>query len=320
MSSSSCVLELREVSKHYPTHRAVDSVSLRIERGEFFSLVGPSGCGKTTTLRLIAGFEEPSTGEIHLNGAGIQHLKPYERNVSTVFQNYALFPHLTVRENVEFGLRRRAENHIAKRVGEVLDLVQLTGKESRLPSEISGGERQRVALARSLVLAPDVLLLDEPLSALDPNLRKQVRAELKNIQRRVGITFLFITHDQEEALSMSDRLAVMHAGRLEQTGTPHEIYLRPKTKFVASFLGALNWINGIGIRPEATRISKEPSGAPSHPGTVEHSTFLGNCVHIHARTASGESVIAEVSRDEANFASGEQVFISWHPADELRFE
>ena len=227
-----------------------------------------------------------------------------------------------MRENVEFGLRRRSENHIGKRVAEVLDLVQLAGKESRLPSEISGGERQRVALARSLVLAPDVLLLDEPLSALDPNLRKQVRAELKNIQRQVGITFLFVTHDQEEALSMSDRLGVMHAGQLQQTGTPEEIYLRPRTRFVASFLGALNWIGDIGVRPEATRISKQPPGAeaPSHPATVAQSTFLGNCVHVEASLVTGQTVVAEVSRLGDNFVAGEQVFIWWQPADELRFE
>ena len=191
-----------------------------------------------------------------LNGERINHLRPYERNVSTVFQNYALFPHLTVRGNVEFGLRRRGERDLDSRVREVLELVQLAGKESRSPAQLSGGERQRVALARSLVLSPDVLLLDEPLSALDPKLRKQVRAELKSLQRRVGITFLFVTHDQEEALSMSDQIAVMNGGRLEQVGTPEDIYLRPRTRFVAEFLGAMNWIDGIGVRPEATRISR----------------------------------------------------------------
>ena len=316
------VLELREVSKHYPTHRAVNRISLSIERGEFFALLGPSGCGKTTTLRLIAGFEEPSHGEIRLSGANIHHLKPYQRNVSTVFQNYALFPHLTVQQNVEFGLHRRAENHIGKRVREVLELVQLSGKESRYPSEISGGERQRVALARSLVLAPDVLLLDEPLSALDPNLRKQVRAELKDLQRRVGITFLFVTHDQEEALSMADRLGVMNAGELQQVGTPEEVYLRPQTRFVASFLGAINWIDGIGVRPEAMRIAKEPrvEGARSRPATVVQSTFLGNCVHIEARLADGQTVVAEISRLTEPFAAGDSVYISWEPDDELTFE
>jgi len=321
VSASDVVLELRQVSKHYPTHRAVTTIDLQIARGEFFSLLGPSGCGKTTTLRLIAGFEEPTSGEIRLNGASIQHLKPYQRNVSTVFQNYALFPHLSVRENVEFGLRRRGENMLDQRVAEVLDLVQLAGKESRRPSEISGGERQRVALARSLVLAPDVLLLDEPLSALDPNLRKQLRAELKQIQRRVGITFLFVTHDQEEALSMSDRLAVMNTGEVQQVGTPEQIYLRPRTRFVASFLGALNWIDDVGVRPEATRITKlaPESGLRSWPATIVHSTFLGNCLHVEARLASGQTVVAEVSRLAHNFTTGETVFVWWQPEDELRF-
>src|SRR5260370_4196378 len=317
------VLELRDISKHYPTHHAVSGVALNIARGEFFSLLGPSGCGKTTTLRMIAGFEDLTSGEIRLNGAAIQHLKPYQRNVSTVFQNYALFPHLTVQQNIEFGLRRKGENDIGRRVREVLELVQLGGKETRRPTEISGGERQRVALARSLVMAPDVLLLDEPLSALDPNLRKQVRAELKNIQRRVGITFLFVTHDQEEALSLSDRLGVMHAGVLEQTGTPEEVYLRPRTRFVASFLGAVNWINDVGVRPEVTRVSKlaPPDGqVRSHPVTVVHSTFLGNCVHIETRLDDGQLAVAEVPRGETSFAPDEQVYLWWQPADELRFE
>jgi spermidine/putrescine transport system ATP-binding protein len=317
-----CVLELRDVSKHYPSHHAVNGVSLNLARGEFFSLLGPSGCGKTTTLRLVAGFEEPTGGDIRLKGASIQHLKPYQRNVSTVFQNYALFPHLTVRDNVEFGLRRRADNQIADRVRDVLDLVQLSGKESRKPAQLSGGERQRVALARSLVLEPDVLLLDEPLSALDPNLRKQVRAELKAIQRRVGITFLFVTHDQEEALSLSDRLGVMNQGRLEQIGTPEEIYLHPSTRFVASFLGAVNWIGEVGVRPEAMRIAREPScnGHRSRPATILHSTFLGNCVHVETRLSDGSPAVIEISRLGETFAPGESVHLWWEPADELRFE
>jgi ABC-type Fe3+/spermidine/putrescine transport system ATPase subunit len=316
------VLELREVSKHYPTHRAVNGISVCIERGEFFALLGPSGCGKTTTLRLIAGFEEPTHGEIRLSGANIHHLKPYQRNVSTVFQNYALFPHLTVQQNIEFGLHRRSENHIGKRVREVLELVRLAGKESRYPSEISGGERQRVALARSLVLAPEVLLLDEPLSALDPNLRKQVRAELKDLQQRVGITFLFVTHDQEEALSMADRLGVMNGGELQQVGTPEEVYLRPRTRFVASFLGAINWIGDIGVRPEALRIAKKPPGQEvrSSPATVVQSTFLGNCVHVETRLADGQVVVAQVSRLTEPFVAGEPVYVSWEPGDEQTFE
>src|SRR5581483_167378 len=316
-----CVLELRDVSKHYPSHHAVNNVSLSLAPGEFFSLLGPSGCGKTTTLRLVAGFEEPTNGDIRLNGTNIGSLKPYHRNVSTVFQNYALFPHLTVQENIEFGLRRRPGNHTAARVRDVLELVQLTGKESRRPGQLSGGERQRVALARSLVLEPDVLLLDEPLSALDPNLRKQVRSELKAIQRRVGITFLFVTHDQEEALSLSDRLGVMNQGRLEQTGTPQELYLRPRTRFVASFLGAVNWIGDIGVRPEAMRIARQPSGNSHrcHPATIVQSTFLGNCVHVDTRLAAGAPVVVEVSRLDESFAPGESVHISWEPADELPF-
>src|SRR5579871_6265004 len=218
----SAILELRGVSKQFAKHRALNDVSLAVPRGAFFSLLGPSGCGKTTALRLIAGFETPTSGEVWLNGARIDSLPPYRRNVSTVFQSYALFPHLDVRGNIEFGLKRKRATDIAPKVAKVIEQVQLIGKESRKPAELSGGERQRVALARSLVLAADVLLLDEPLSALDPLLRKQVRGELKDLQRHVGITFLFVTHDQEEALSMSDRMAVMNRGVIEQIGTPEE--------------------------------------------------------------------------------------------------
>src|SRR3954464_14440697 len=230
------ILELRNLVKHYPGQRAVDGVSLSIPKGSFFSLVGPSGCGKTTTLRLIAGFDDPTSGDVLLNGAIVNSKRPYERNVSTVFQSYALFPHLTARQNVEFGLRRRGAIDIGARVQAVFDLVGLTGKEDRRPHQLSGGERQRVALARSVVLEPDVLLLDEPLSALDPQRRKQMRAELKSLQRSTGITFLFITHDQEEAMSMSDRMAVMNRGCIEQIGYPKDLYRLPSSKFVAEFL------------------------------------------------------------------------------------
>jgi ABC-type Fe3+/spermidine/putrescine transport system ATPase subunit len=326
---SRSVLELRKVSKRFPTHLAVKEVSLELARGEFFSLLGPSGCGKTTTLRVIAGFEAPTQGEVWLNGARIDNLPPYRRNVNTVFQNYALFPHLTVRGNVEFGLRHKDETRngggdIAVRLANVLEQVRMTGKESRMPSELSGGERQRVALARSLVLAPDVLLLDEPLSALDPQLRKQVRAELKDLQRRSGVTFLFVTHDQEEALAMSDRIAVMNAGVVEQIGAPREIYQRPRTKFVAAFLGAMNWMNGIGVRPECTRISKErgidarPSGRAGARGTVTGSVFLGAAVQVEIKLESGEAVIAQVASSES-FAEREAVQIWWDANDELRF-
>ena len=318
------VLELRALRKHYPTHRAVNGISLSIERGEFFSLVGPSGCGKTTTLRLIAGFEAPTSGEIVLDGRSVADLKPYHRDVSTVFQNYALFPHLTVARNITFGLERKRpqvpRSEIERRVRAVLELVQLSGKEARLPSELSGGERQRVALARSIVLEPQVLLLDEPLSALDPKLRKQMRTELKSMQRRVGISFLFITHDQEEALSMSDRMAVMNQGALEQIGTPEELYQAPQTRFVAEFLGEVNWLNGSAVRPEALRVSRtQPSsGAVCVNGVVKGSIFLGNCIQVRAQLSNGTECIAELTRPEHSFEVGDPVHLWWHRQDELR--
>ncbi len=313
------ILELRGVTKRFASHAAVDGVSLGVPRGSFFSLLGPSGCGKTTTLRMIAGFEAPDEGEIHLNGSRIDALPPYRRNVNTVFQNYALFPHLTVRGNVEFGLRRKGAGDIEARVRAALDQVRLGDKASRLPAQLSGGERQRVAVARSLVLAPDVLLLDEPLSALDPQLRKQVRAELKDLQRRVGITFLFVTHDQEEALSMSDFIAVMNGGRVEQTGSPEEVYRRPKTRFVASFLGAMNWVNGCGLRPEALRLSRSAS-ADSRAATVVSSTFLGPVMHVETHLESGETCTAQVIANGSEpFRAGEPVHLCWDASDELRF-
>ena len=238
----------------------MNGVSFSIGRGEFFSLVGPSGCGKTTTLRLIAGFEEPTSGQLLLDGQSVEGQPAYQRDVSTVFQNYALFPHLTVARNVAFGLERRAQTNksaITAKVTQALELVHLTGKETRLPNQISGGERQRVALARSLVLEPKVLLLDEPLSALDAKLRKEMRQELKNLQRRTGIAFLFVTHDQEEALSLSDRLAIMTGGSLEQIGTAQEVYRSPKTRFAAEFLGRCELARRRkGVRPEAIRVSR----------------------------------------------------------------
>ncbi len=318
LESMGPILELRNLVKHFPGQRAVDGVSLSIPRGSFFSLVGPSGCGKTTTLRLVAGFEEPTSGEVLLNGEIVNQRKPYERNVSTVFQSYALFPHLTARQNIEFGLRRRRAAGIDRRVQDALELVGLTGKENRRPAQLSGGERQRVALARSVVLEPEVLLLDEPLAALDPQLRKQMRVELKALQRRVGITFLLVTHDQQEALSMSDRIAVMNRGLVEQIGSPEDVYLRPATAFVAGFLGAVNWIGGVGVRPESTRIDR-PSDAGGAPAVVTGSTFLGDCVQIFVRMESGESAVAQVSRGAAAFQPGDAVRVSWNAADEMSF-
>ena len=310
------VLELRRVSKDFASHRevarAVNDVSLEIPRGAFFSLLGPSGCGKTTILRMVAGFETPTSGEVWLNGQRIDALPPYQRNVNTVFQSYALFPHLTVQGNVEFGLRHKMVSDDINRVGEVLKQVRLEAKASRKPSELSGGERQRVALARAIVLQPDVLLLDEPLSALDPQLRKQVRGELRDLQRRVGVTFLFVTHDQEEALSMSDQIAVMNAGALEQVGSPRDIYARPKTRFVADFLGAMNWIDGIGVRPEAVSICPEGRRA-----VVTGVTYLGSFCHVAMSLENGESIAAQVPPG-LPVQPGQAVCFTWNPEDEIR--
>src|SRR5215467_7570708 len=314
------VLEVRNLVKDFPGQRAVAGISLAVPQGSFFSLLGPSGCGKTTTLRLIAGFEQCTSGDILLKGERVNERKPYERNVSTVFQNYALFPHLTVRGNIEFGLKRNGASNIGSKVEDVLKLVNLVDKAARRPAQLSGGERQRVALARSLVLEPDVLLLDEPLAALDPKLRKQMRIELKAMQRRVGITFLLVTHDQEEALSMSDQLAVMNQGRIEQVGPPEEVYLRPQTRFVAGFLGAVNWIGDVGIRPEMTRIVHhgEERGERAVAATVVESVFLGDRVQVLVKLASGEQAIAQVNRGSTTFQPGQSVVIYWDAADEMR--
>jgi spermidine/putrescine transport system ATP-binding protein len=308
------VLELRDVVKRFATHTAVDGVSLSVEHGAFYSLLGPSGCGKTTTLRLIAGFEQPTRGEVLLGGQVVNGRAPYERNVSTVFQSYALFPHLTVEENVAFGLRERRTKDVRGPVSDALAMVQLTGKEKRLPAQLSGGEKQRVALARSLVLRPDVLLLDEPLAALDPKLRKAMRAELKEMQRQVGVTFLFVTHDQEEALSMSDRIAVMNAGKVEQVGSAREVYLQPRSRFVAGFLGAVNWIGEVGVRPECVRVARDGDGMECQ---VLRNVFLGNVAQVVMGTAVGE-VVAEVRRED-RFAEGDVVRVRWSEADEIRF-
>jgi len=269
------------VSRHFGEVKAVDEISLDIWDGEFFSLLGPSGCGKTTCLRMIAGFERPSAGQIFLLGEDVSALPPYERDVNTVFQDYALFPHMTVSENIAYGLMIKkvpiAER--VKRVEEMLELVRLFALGDRKPSQLSGGQRQRVALARALINHPRVLLLDEPLGALDLKLRQQMQVELKAIQERVGITFVYVTHDQEEALTMSDRLAVISQGRIEQVGTPAEVYETPKTAFVANFVGVSNLVSGraaeeitgssgtFSVRPEKIRIVP--------PGTVVSDSMYG---------------------------------------------
>src|SRR5512139_1047065 len=263
MSDKSAVV-FENVARHFGEVHAVDSVSMEVRDGEFFSMLGPSGSGKTTCLRLIAGFEQPDAGRILLYGQDVSGLPPYERSVNTVFQDYALFPHMTVGENIAYGLmlKRVPKAEREKRVDDMLDLVRLPGLDWRKPSQLSGGQRQRVALARALINRPKVLLLDEPLGALDLKLRQQMQVELKNIQREVGITIIFVTHDQEEALTMSDRIAVFNQGRIEQVGTAHEVYESPESAFVAGFVGTSNLLSGpvarsvlgrdgsFGIRPE----------------------------------------------------------------------
>jgi spermidine/putrescine transport system ATP-binding protein len=307
-------VRLVDVVKRFGDIAAVDHIDLEVLDGEFFSLLGPSGCGKTTTLRMIGGFEEPTSGLIELQGQDVTWLPPYRRNVNTVFQNYALFPHLTIFENVAFGLRRRGirGDEIKSRVTDMLRLVELPGFERRKPHQISGGQAQRVALARALINRPAVLLLDEPLGALDLKLRKQMQVELKRIQQEVGITFIYVTHDQEEAMTMSDRIAVMNKGHYEQLGDPESLYERPTTRFVAGFLGVSNLLPGIvsgsadghalvrmaddtsiripaglvqgartvsvGIRPEKLRLhdaSAEPGSANHLRGVIKDASYIG---------------------------------------------
>lgn len=240
------IVDINGVNKIYGTNHVVKDLNLLVEEGEFLTLLGSSGCGKTTTLRMIAGFEEPTTGSITVEGEPIEDKEPYERNVNTVFQSYALFPHMTIYDNVAYGLRMKKvpKKEIKERVLKMLEMVQLSGFEKRYPSQLSGGQKQRVAIARALINRPKVLLLDEPLGALDLKLRKQMQLELKRLQKKLNITFIYVTHDQEEALTMSDRIAIMHDGVMDQIGSPTEIYERPATKFVATFIGETNVFDG----------------------------------------------------------------------------
>ncbi|MCL5075797.1 MAG: ABC transporter ATP-binding protein [Chloroflexi bacterium] len=275
------IVELRDVSKHFGEVMAVRDISLQVYKGEFLSLLGPSGCGKTTTLQLIAGFHEPTRGEVIIDGEAVNDVPAYLRGLGMVFQNYALFPHLTIFENIAFGLRMRKmpKAEIVNRVKEVLSLVKLSGYEHRYPRQLSGGQQQRVALARALVIRPKVLLLDEPLAALDKKLRDEMRVELKEIQRKLGVTTVFVTHDQQEALSLSDRIAVMNAGQIEQIATPYDIYENPRTKFVATFIGASNLFKARLISQNARTAWAEAEGlgkilisldAQKLPGEPEH--------------------------------------------------
>ena len=304
------------IRKTYGEVVAVDNVDLRVGDGEFFTLLGPSGSGKTTTLRVIAGFERPDTGRVRLGGREITNLPPYARDVNTVFQDYALFPHMTVAENVGYGLKvkgvaRRSRND---QVAEVLRMVRLEGYGSRKPIQLSGGQRQRVALARSIVNRPQVLLLDEPLGALDLKLRQEMQVFLKSLQRELGMTFLYVTHDQEEALTMSDHVAVFNDGRIEQVGTPSEVYERPATEFVAGFVGTSNILerNGrrISVRPE--RVAINVSG---EPGTVADVVFVGSFTRLLVDTDGGDRLTVVRPNDGSRVEPGTRVQVGWRDED-----
>ena len=312
-------LRLAGLEKRYGSTVALAAVDLEVREGEFMTLLGPSGCGKTTTLGLIAGFFPPSAGEIYLKGQPVAGLPPFRRDIGVVFQDYALFPHMSAGENVAFGLKMRnlPGGEIEKRVGEALDLVQLKGLAERRPLQLSGGQRQRVALARALVIHPTVLLLDEPLSNLDLKLREEMRVEIAGLQRRLAITTVFVTHDQGEALVMSDRIAVMNAGRIEQVGAPAEIYERPATRFVAEFIGRMNFFargaSTIAIRPERARLSiDEPRGGFARRGTVRQVLYLGATLEYRLELENGERATVEAPNDAAlpRHAAGSNVWFS----------
>jgi len=329
------LIEIRNLAKAFGAVKAVDNVSLDIESGEFITLLGPSGSGKTTVLRLIAGFEDPDGGSIRLSGTDITHLPPFDRDVNTVFQDYALFPHMTVQDNVEYGLRTRKVPKAlrAQQAGEAIASVKLEHATDRLPHQLSGGQRQRIALARAMVLRPKVLLLDEPLGALDRQLREEMQVELKNIQRDAGITFIFVTHDQEEAMRMSDRIVIFNEGRVEQVGTPEEVYERPATRFVAGFLGAANIVAGdparkifgrtttVSIRPERMQLQpvtySAASGEIAVAATVKEAAFVGaNTLYV---VDTDDGVRLSISRTNTQspghdnrFAPGDRVLAVWH--------
>ncbi|MEU3277148.1 ABC transporter ATP-binding protein [Streptomyces antibioticus] len=343
-------VRLDGVSKQFADSYAVRDVSLDIKAGEFFSMLGPSGCGKTTSLRMIGGFSDPTEGAVLLAGEDVTDLPPNKRNVNTVFQSYALFDHLSVADNVAFGLRRRGvdKGEIKKRVAEMLELVQLSGHAPRKPPTLSGGQRQRVALARALVNRPDVLLLDEPLAALDLKLRRQMQVELKQIQREVGITFVFVTHDQDEALTMSDRVAVMSEGRVEQCGTPEDVYEHPASRFVASFMGTSNLVDGtyrdgkvvleqgttlpvghregigegssvsVSVRPEKIWLSDFEPGMSVLRGVIRETVYCGATTTYLIEVAPGVTLAAleqntARARMEDRWSGGETVEFGWRP-------
>ena len=351
-------ITLTSVTKRFSDTVAVDNVSLQVEGGEFFSLLGPSGCGKTTTLRIIGGFVYPTTGEVRINGEIMAETPPYRRPVNTVFQNYALFPHKTVAQNIAFGLqmKKTTKAEITDAVERSLDLIQLPGYDDRKPSELSGGERQRVALARALINEPTILLLDEPLSALDLKLRKQMQSELKALQRKVGITFVYVTHDQGEALALSDRIAVMNEGKILQVGTPAEIYDSPQNRFVADFIGTSNFLEGtlisknevtltteptsnvvctptsdipinspvtIAIRPERINLRMTPASDVLNllRGVIQDESYLGTTLQYTVQTDYPTPLIVHQqntgTKGEHRFQRGDTVYLHWAPENAI---
>ncbi|MFJ2028639.1 ABC transporter ATP-binding protein [Streptosporangium sp. NPDC087985] len=354
MNTPTGALEIVDVTKRFGKTTAVDALSLTIPEGSFFAILGPSGCGKSTTLRMVAGLERPTSGRIFLGERDITDLRSHQRPLNTVFQNYALFPHLNVFENVAFGLRERRQKDIASKVDAILELVQLRGYGNRRPAQLSGGQQQRVALARAIVNEPQVLLLDEPLGALDLRLRRQMQIELKRIQTEVGLTFVLVTHDQEEAMTLADTIAVMHNGRLEQLGSPVELYENPRTTFVANFLGNSNLLSGqvgerraddlvvdvtghrivvpaarnhapsgrvyVGVRPEKLHITTAESPVPADhnavPGRVVDSSFTGIGTQYQVRLPWGQEVMAFAQNLSAGarLPAGEQVTLHWDVA------
>jgi spermidine/putrescine transport system ATP-binding protein len=310
------------VSKRFGGVAAVDDVSLEIGEGEFFSLLGPSGCGKTTTLRMIAGFETPDAGRVLLQGSDVTTTPANRRPVNMVFQQYALFPHMTIYDNVAFGLKMRGvpRGEHRPRVTELLRIVSLEGYERRRPRQLSGGQQQRVALARALVNRPAALLLDEPLGALDVKLRKQMQLELKRIQHELGTTFVYVTHDQDEALAMSDRIAVMNGGRVEQLGTPRQVYEQPSTEFVADFIGSLNVLDVDGarltIRPEHVHVGSPPDDASRLAGTLAEVVYLGMYTQLYVDTRAGRVVSHRLaSEPAARLQPGAAVTVWWSPGE-----
>ncbi|MBG9794751.1 spermidine/putrescine ABC transporter ATP-binding protein [Paenibacillus dendritiformis] len=317
------LIQLVNVEKHFAGQPVVHPLSLTIDEGEFLTLLGPSGCGKTTILRMIAGFELPTAGEIRLDGVNVTQLPPNKRDLNLVFQHYALFPHMTVEQNIQFGLKMKKipQAEQRERIAEAIRLTQLTPLAARYPHQLSGGQQQRVAIARAIANKPKVLLLDEPLGALDLQLRKNLQSELKQLQRNLGITFVYVTHDQEEAMMMSDRIVIMNNGRVEQVGAPKEIYERPETLFAATFVGENNVFyedNMFAVRPEKIRISEETEGARK-AGIIQDIVYLGNIHKLIVHMENEQTTVTAVLdfTDTRSWQIGQRVGVHWNARDEV---